>query len=180
MDRVKDGSIQITDEDFPSFLYENETLYDKDNEDIGLFHSYLLVRVYRHIFTAPTSAMNTTAKANKSTAKKFKLTQVTGRTITYASVQVRHLFSHCFLINYHQAYIALLSMSQWGSSDNCKGYCGRAGHGAEHGTSRGSKVFRLLCNTNLNKNIPSRGSKEERIRILLRVWANIQGNGYNK
>jgi len=42
------------------------------------------------------------------------------------------------------------------------------------------KVFRLLCNTNLNKNIPSRGSKEERIRILLRVWANIQGNGYNK
>ena len=36
------------------------------------------------------------------------------------------------------------------------------------------KVFRLLCNINLNKNIPSRGSKEERIRILLRVWANIQ------
>jgi len=27
------------------------------------------------------------------------------------------------------------------------------------------KVFRLLCNTNLNMNIPSRGSKEERIRI---------------
>jgi len=42
------------------------------------------------------------------------------------------------------------------------------------------KVFRLLCNTNLNMNIPSRGSKEERIRILLRVWANIQSKGYNK
>ena len=27
------------------------------------------------------------------------------------------------------------------------------------------KEFRLLCNTNLNINIPSRGSKEERIRI---------------
>jgi len=27
------------------------------------------------------------------------------------------------------------------------------------------KMFRLLCNTNLNMNIPSRGSKEERIRI---------------
>jgi len=39
------------------------------------------------------------------------------------------------------------------------------------------KWFRLLCNTNLNMNIPSRGSKEERIR---QVWANIQGNGYNK
>jgi len=42
------------------------------------------------------------------------------------------------------------------------------------------KVSRLLCNTNLNMNIPSRGSEEERIRILLRVWANIQSRGYNK
>jgi len=42
------------------------------------------------------------------------------------------------------------------------------------------KVFRLLCNTNLNMNIPSRGSEEERIRILLWVCANIQSNRYNK
>jgi len=42
------------------------------------------------------------------------------------------------------------------------------------------KVFRLLCNTNLNMEIPSRGSEEEGIRILLRVWANIQSNRYNK
>jgi len=27
------------------------------------------------------------------------------------------------------------------------------------------KMFRLLCNTNLNMKIPSRGSEEERIRI---------------
>jgi len=30
------------------------------------------------------------------------------------------------------------------------------------------KTFRLLCNTNLNMNIPSRGSEEERIRIPCR------------
>jgi len=29
-------------------------------------------------------------------------------------------------------------------------------------------MFRLLCNTNLNMNIPSRGSEEERIRIPCR------------
>jgi len=91
LDCVEDSTIQITDEDFPSFLYENETFYDEDNKDIGLFRSYLLVRVYRHIFTGPTSAMNPAAKANKSKAKKFKLTEVTGRTIAYASVQVRYL-----------------------------------------------------------------------------------------
>ena len=77
-----------------------------------------LTHVYRHIFTGPTSAMNPAAKANKSKAKKFKLTEVTGRTITYASVQVRYLrFSNHFLIDC-QAYVALSSMSQWGSSDN--------------------------------------------------------------
>jgi len=30
------------------------------------------------------------------------------------------------------------------------------------------KMFRLSCDTNLNMNIPSRGSKEERIRIPCR------------
>ena len=93
MDRVKDGSIQITDKDLPSFLYESETAYDEENEDMGLFRGFLLVRVYRHIFTGPSSAMNPTVKVNKSKARKFKLTEVTGRTIAYASVQVCDYFS---------------------------------------------------------------------------------------
>jgi hypothetical protein len=88
MDRVEDGMVQITDEDFPSFLYEIDTAYDEENEDIGLFRGFLLVRVYRHIFTGPSSAMNPTAKVNKSKARKFRLIEVTGRTIAYACVQV--------------------------------------------------------------------------------------------
>jgi len=32
------------------------------------------------------------------------------------------------------------------------------------------KEIRLLCNTTLITDIPSRGSKEERIRIHLQVW----------
>ena len=39
------------------------------------------------------------------------------------------------------------------------------------------KWIRLLCNTSLITDIPSRGSKEERIRIHLQVWANIRNNG---
>ena len=42
------------------------------------------------------------------------------------------------------------------------------------------KWIRLLCNTNLITNVPSRGSKEERIRIHLQVWPNIQNNGYKR
>jgi len=93
MDCVEDGTVQITDEDFPSFLYDTETAYDEENEDIGLFRGFLLVRVYRHIFTGPSSAMNPTAKVNKSKARKFRLAEVTGRTIAYACVQVRECVS---------------------------------------------------------------------------------------
>ena len=42
------------------------------------------------------------------------------------------------------------------------------------------KRIRLLCNTILITDIPSRGSKEERIRIHLQVWANIRNNGYKR
>jgi len=42
------------------------------------------------------------------------------------------------------------------------------------------KRIRLLCNTTLITDIPSRGSKEERIRIHLQVWANIRNNGYKR
>jgi hypothetical protein len=94
MDRVEDGTIRITDEDFPSFLYENDSVYDAENEDIGLFRGFLLVHVYRHIFTGPSSAMDPNTKANKFKAKKFKLTKVTGRTIAYACIQVRNSFFH--------------------------------------------------------------------------------------
>jgi hypothetical protein len=96
MDRVEDGTIRITDEDFPSFLYENDSVYDPENEDAGLFRGFLLVRVYRHIFTGPTSAMDPNVKANKFKAKKFKLTKVTGRTIAYACIQVLFFFSLFF------------------------------------------------------------------------------------
>ena len=42
------------------------------------------------------------------------------------------------------------------------------------------KVFRLLYNSSLNMNIPSRGSEEERIRILLWVVDIINKTEINK
>jgi len=42
------------------------------------------------------------------------------------------------------------------------------------------KRIRLLCNTKLITNVPSRGSKKERIRIHLQVRPNIQNNGYKR
>ena len=42
------------------------------------------------------------------------------------------------------------------------------------------KWIRLLCNTSLITDIPSMGSKEDRIRIHMQVWANILNNGYKR
>jgi hypothetical protein len=53
MDRVEDGSVLLTANEFPSFLYGTGTQYDEDNEDFGLFRGYLLVRVCM----LPTAAM---------------------------------------------------------------------------------------------------------------------------
>jgi hypothetical protein len=45
MDRVEDGSVLLTANEFPSFLYETGTQYNENNEDLGLFRGFLLIRV---------------------------------------------------------------------------------------------------------------------------------------
>jgi hypothetical protein len=45
MNQVEDGTIEITADDLPSFLYETETDYNPDDEVNGLFRGFLLVRV---------------------------------------------------------------------------------------------------------------------------------------
>ncbi len=85
MDWIEDGSIRITADDFPSFVYESGTVYDEDNKNVGLFRGYLLVWAS----TGLSSVLNPTSKgSHKMKAKKFKLTKVTPWMIAYASVQV--------------------------------------------------------------------------------------------
>ena len=45
MNQVADKKIEITSQDLPSFLYETGTVYDPENETIGLFRGFLLLRV---------------------------------------------------------------------------------------------------------------------------------------
>jgi len=66
----------------------------------------------------------------------------------------------------------------WELPSTCKGYCGQVEWNVV--LAGDPQMFRLLCNTNLNMNIPSRESRKKRIRIFMQVWANIQSDGYNK
>jgi hypothetical protein len=103
-----DGSIDFEEGDWPSFLYSSDVGYDPTRPEIGLFRGIFLLRVsivfyqyytnsgtssevYRHIFTSPSSALkseNDVKASNRSNSKIHGLTQVTGRTIAYAAVQV--------------------------------------------------------------------------------------------
>jgi hypothetical protein len=59
MQAFADGFIEVTAADLPSFLYENGTVYNPDDEVTGLFRGFLLVRVqdlllYCQLFTFDT------------------------------------------------------------------------------------------------------------------------------
>ncbi|KAF7967233.1 hypothetical protein HWV62_35079 [Athelia sp. TMB] len=91
--KIHDGRIPVIAEDYPNFLFSK---FNKDDIEEGLLRGFLLVRVYKHIFTGPSSAFKTatTRKINKrrDNAALSKLTQVTPITIAYAAIQASGSF----------------------------------------------------------------------------------------
>ena len=48
MNQVEDGTIEISADDPPSFLYETGMVYNPGDETAGLFQGFLLVQVSLH------------------------------------------------------------------------------------------------------------------------------------
>ena len=108
--KVNDGTIEIWASDWPWFMYNNNEPLDPEEKDKGLCRGYILVwvnifwlaktflpssrwQVFRHIFTGPSSAITGTRSGTKPSKSQIRgLTQVTGRTIAYAAVQVSVVF----------------------------------------------------------------------------------------
>jgi hypothetical protein len=94
MDAVIDGKIDVKSYELPSFLYDQTEEYDPDRRHIGLLRGDLVVRVFRHIFTGPGTAM--TGISNYSTkgckAKIHRMTTITPATIAYAATMVMSIF----------------------------------------------------------------------------------------
>ena len=89
--KVQRNTIQITAEDFPVCLYD-ESKYDTTLADpqLGLLRSPLLLKVYRHIFTGPSSAQKGKATGGKtSRGLANHLDSPTPQTIAYAAIMVR-------------------------------------------------------------------------------------------
>ncbi|KZP02808.1 hypothetical protein FIBSPDRAFT_864614, partial [Athelia psychrophila] len=102
IDQLQAGSVSVTPGDWATFLYNEEDDYDTEDPAKGLFQGYLVVRVAKHIWTAPSSALKSKAGAGKSTrannAKLHRMKRFTGRQIAYIVVQT---------------WFALSSMESW-------------------------------------------------------------------
>lgn len=93
---VRQGKIAIKTRKWSTFLYP-EGVFDRENRLEGLFRGHLLVMVYRHIFTGPSTALkaspgpNTTGRSCICVAHGLK--SVRPEMIAYAAVLAR--FSIC-------------------------------------------------------------------------------------
>ncbi|KDR77454.1 hypothetical protein GALMADRAFT_65929 [Galerina marginata CBS 339.88] len=79
----------------PVFLWEKND-YDPEDLTAGMFRNSILVTVFKHIFTSPSSALQDQPKQTKtkgSQAKRNKMTSVTASSIAYTCVQYRHAIS---------------------------------------------------------------------------------------
>ncbi|KAG2082308.1 hypothetical protein BD769DRAFT_1367008 [Suillus cothurnatus] len=99
MDKVKEGRITITVAKLPTYLYD-ESMLDPARKNQGCLRGYYLKRVFRHIFTGPSSAISATAhKGTKAPKGRIhSMTSPLPRAIAYAAVQ---------------AYFQLSSATQW-------------------------------------------------------------------
>ncbi|KAI0691327.1 hypothetical protein BC835DRAFT_1417175 [Cytidiella melzeri] len=93
--KVQAGSLSCTAKQLPAFLYDQP--YNPDDRTDGLLRGPLCVRVYKHIFTGPSSASGsasvrqTRGPRRKCQAQLSGIERTTPRTIAYAVA--RHMLS---------------------------------------------------------------------------------------
>ncbi|KAF8426516.1 hypothetical protein L210DRAFT_3420611, partial [Boletus edulis BED1] len=113
--RERHPEFLVTEDSWPRFLYDTQHVFNPDNIEKGLFRSTFLLKTFKLIFTAPTSAIEVSAgehpvtrnsyrerclrsSANKSTrshvASLIGMRTVKPRAIAYAAVQLRFALSN--------------------------------------------------------------------------------------
>jgi hypothetical protein len=116
MHEAENGMIDISESEWPSFLYPLGSTPDVEDNQLDLFRGYLLIRVsvscfnigkalhksnlqvFRQIFTGPRSALKPESgkKGRSCKARLHNLTEVTGRTIAYVCIIVNFLILEIF------------------------------------------------------------------------------------
>ncbi|KAG1880793.1 hypothetical protein F4604DRAFT_1922421 [Suillus subluteus] len=87
--RDRDPDFLVTAYSWPVFLYLDYT-FDSSNIEKGLFHSALLLKAFKHIFTSPSSVKEIEGDGNGADA----IMAFTPQSITYTACQLRFSLSN--------------------------------------------------------------------------------------
>ncbi|KAF8153904.1 hypothetical protein B0H34DRAFT_809548 [Crassisporium funariophilum] len=91
------NTVKVFAGDYPALLYPLDG-YDSEDPESGLLRNPTLVRFFKHIFTAPTSAKDaisapTKTKTKRPQAQLNNMKKVTPGSIVYAALMFRHCIS---------------------------------------------------------------------------------------
>ncbi|TEB39957.1 hypothetical protein FA13DRAFT_1618760 [Coprinellus micaceus] len=90
---LESGNLVPSGDLWPRFLYRNYEYNPHDPWD-GLLRSGLLVKAFKHVFTSPSSVLNSASKATRSSnARIHGMTMVTTASLAYIATQVRFALS---------------------------------------------------------------------------------------
>ncbi|KAF8802004.1 hypothetical protein BYT27DRAFT_7261445 [Phlegmacium glaucopus] len=96
------GDIAIYSSRYPSYLYPEGAVFDRQDAGNGLFRGEYFLKVFRTIYTGSSSAIDRFRRASKpSKAELHGMERVTGRAVAYAAVQ---------------AYFAICGIEAWSSN----------------------------------------------------------------
>ncbi|KIM72920.1 hypothetical protein PILCRDRAFT_81530, partial [Piloderma croceum F 1598] len=91
-EKLRSGEMAVSGDQWPIFVYHGYN-YDPDDPWNSLFRSTLLVSVYKHIFTSPSSVEKEPKATRSGNARIHGMTKVTAASIAYVATQVRFALS---------------------------------------------------------------------------------------
>ncbi|KAK7689701.1 hypothetical protein QCA50_007496 [Cerrena zonata] len=87
----------VTHKQLPCFLYPEGHVWDRGNEEVGLFEGHFFTYVTQHLFTSPSSvfAVEGSGKASRKgcVAERIGITALTERCAAYAGIQAQHMLN---------------------------------------------------------------------------------------
>ncbi|PPQ87218.1 hypothetical protein CVT25_014376, partial [Psilocybe cyanescens] len=95
MRKLNNGDILAHSRDMPTFAWPCDK-YDPEDTDSDLFRNKILLMIWKHIFTSPSSALMDQPRKTKtrsSQAKMHHMESVTPALIAYACIQLRYALS---------------------------------------------------------------------------------------
>ncbi|KAG1856000.1 hypothetical protein DFJ58DRAFT_716109 [Suillus subalutaceus] len=91
-ENLRSGEILVCGDQWPVFLYANQT-YDDEDPWCGLLRSRLLTSAYKHVFTSPSSVDKDPKATRSGNARLHGMSCVTIASIAYIATQVRFALS---------------------------------------------------------------------------------------